>query len=341
MMDAGSAGSSRVLKPHMIWGVALLLAACSELNPPSGGHLADRYPCDRGIAADPVVVWAENFEAGSVSAVTARYDDYKNSAGMALVPDKPPRSCGTASMSFTSGGSAGSADDATHLYQKLLQPNGSGYDELYVRWYVKYQAGAPWHHTGVWIGGYSPPTNWPNPQAGTRPMGDDRVSFAIEPVWGSGAPNPRFDFYNYWTKMHTCSSCGGAYWGNALVSRSTFTADDNEWACVEVHAKLNTDMASGTGAALEVWKDDVLIQRFPETGATGYWVQDHYCPAGADGSQCNYSPTAPGPLDVQFRTSAALQLNHFWPQNYITAASAGTVWFDDMVVAKTRVGCLR
>jgi hypothetical protein len=320
-------------------GAALLLTGCSESNAPAGGGvLADRYPCDQGIAADPDVVWVEDFEVGSVPAVTARYHDHKNPAGMALVADRPSHSCGSASMRFTSGGSGPSATD---LYKKLLDPNGSGYDELYVRWYVKYEAGAPWHHTGVWIGGYNPPTNWPSPQAGTRPNGDDRVSIALEPVWGSGGPNPRFDFYNYWTRMHTCSSCGGAYWGNALVSQSAFTADDDQWACIEVHAKLNTDMASAAGAELEVWKNDVLIQRFPETGPTGYWVQDHYCPAGADGSQCGYSPTAPGPLDLQFRTSAALELNHFWPQNYITAATAGSVWFDDMVVAKSRIGCLR
>jgi len=37
-----------------------------------GPRLAGRYPCDRGIAGEPGVVWAENFEEGSVSAVTER-----------------------------------------------------------------------------------------------------------------------------------------------------------------------------------------------------------------------------------------------------------------------------
>jgi hypothetical protein len=324
---------------RILLAASLLLAACSDLNRPSGGLLADRYPCDQGIGSDPDVVWHEDFEAGSLPAVTARYSDLNNPGTMALVGNKPAASCGVASMGLTAGGPA-SADDATHLFKKLLKPDGSGYDELYVRWYVKYQAGVPWHHTGLWLGGYNPPSDWPNPRAGTRPVGDDRVSFGMEPVWG-GSPGPRFDFYSYWMKMHTCSSCGGAYWGNALVSRNSFSADNDVWMCVEVHADLNTDMSSAAGAALEVWKNDVLIQRFPETGAIGYWVQDHYCPAGADGAQCNYSPTAPGPLDIQFRSSTALQLNHIWLQNYITDATAGTVWFDDVVVAKTRIGCLR
>ncbi|PYO94735.1 MAG: hypothetical protein DMD60_14180 [Gemmatimonadetes bacterium] len=322
-------------------GALLLATACKDSNrppsPPVGEpRLADRYPCDRGIAGDPAVVWTEDFEEGSVAAVTARYNDYKNAGGMVLVSDRPTGSCGAASMQFTADGRS-STTQATDLYKNLA---GSATDEFYVRWYVKYQAGVPWHHTGVWFGGYNPASDWPNPQAGTRPAGDDRVSFAMEPVWGSGAANPVFDFYNYWMKMHTCSGCGGSYWGNALISRTGFIAADNAWACLEVHAKLNTDMASDAGAVLEVWKNDILIQRFPETGAVGYWVQDHFCPAGADGSQCNYSPTVSGPTDLQFRTTTDLKLNAFWPQNYITDPAAGSVWFDDMVIASARVGCL-
>jgi len=35
------------------------------------------------------------------------------------------------------------------------------------------------------------------------------------------------------------------------------------------------------------------------------------------------------------------QLDHLWPQNYITDPASGSVWFDDMVIAKVRIGCLR
>src|SRR5207247_6086092 len=94
----------------LVWGALVLAAACKESNspptPPSGAQrLADRYPCDQGIAGDPAVVWAENFEEGSVSAVTSRYHDYKNPGGMALVADTPTASCGSAPMQFTAAGS--------------------------------------------------------------------------------------------------------------------------------------------------------------------------------------------------------------------------------------------
>jgi hypothetical protein len=251
---------------------------------------------------------------------------------MALDSNVPAKSCGTHSLSLTSGGSA----SATDFYKKLPDQ-----EELFVRWYVKYQAGVAWHHAGVWFGGYNPPQSYPSPHAGTKPAGNDRFELAIEPIWGVGSPNPGFDFYNYWMEMHTCSSCAGAYWGNGLISKSSFTADDNAWVCVETHAKLNTDLTSTTGAILEAWKNDTLVQSFPETAGNGFWVQDHFCPVGADDSQCNYSATAPGPLDLQLRSTAALQLNYFWPQNYITSTEAGTLQFDDMVVATSRIGCLQ
>ena len=314
----------------------LWFAACGDsVGSPAvaGLTLADRYPCDRGIASDPAVVWSENFEEGSVAAVTARYDTHNNDAGMALVADRPAASCGAAAVRFTAGGAA----SATDLY-KLLLP---GHEEYFVRWYVKYQPGAPWHHSGVWFGGDVNNNPYPYPHAGEKPNGNDRVSFAVEPVWGIGGANPRFDFYDYWMQMHTCSNCGGSYWGNALTSRTAFTADDNTWDCIEVHVKLNSDTGSAASAALEVWKNDVLVQSFPETAGVGYWVQDHFCPAGADGTQCSYASTSSGPLDLQFRTTTRLQLNYFWLQNYVTDATPSSVWFDDMVVATTRIACLR
>src|SRR2546427_10157199 len=115
----------------ILLGASLWLAACSETNKPSGSLLADRSPCDQGIGADPDVVWHEDFEAGSVAAITARYDDYKNSGSMALVVDKPSKSCGVASMRLTAGGSTASADDASDLKKKRLRPHGSGFETMH------------------------------------------------------------------------------------------------------------------------------------------------------------------------------------------------------------------
>jgi hypothetical protein len=338
---------------------AVALAACSAEKPAAGPDagasasrdastpagdagagggvgLAAKYPHDQGLAQDPAVIWAENFEEGSVAAVTARYDDHKNAAGMALVADVPAKSGGQASLKLT----AGVAANATDLFKQL-----PGSDEWYVRWYAKYQAGVQWHHSGVWFGGYNPSSKWPSPQAGLKPNGDDRFSVSIEPVFGVGGSSPRLDTYDYWMKMHSwmdSPSGSTAYYGNATIHQNAFTVDEGAWMCLEVHLRLNDDPASAHGAVLEVWKNDLLVQRFDGAGPLGYWIKDKFCPTGADGKECtDYPAPADTVLDLQMRSTSALQLNAFWPQNYITQGPDGWVEYDDMVVATGRIGCLQ
>jgi len=300
--------------------------------------LSEEYPGDVGIGGDPAVLWAEDFEEGTTDAVVARYDDYKNQAGMALVGDVPAASSGGASMQLTA---SGTGENATDLYKNL----GAGVDEIYVRYYVKYQAGVTWHHTGVWVGGYNPPSNWPNPQAGLKPNGDDRFSVSLEPL--ESGTDPRLDFYNYWMTMHSWMDVpmgSTAYYGNSLIHDSSLRATDDTWMCVELHVKLNPDPGSPAGAELGVWVDDTLVQAFRDDAPLGYWIKDKFCPDLADGREClDYRPTDPvlEPLDLQWRSTSDLRLNAFWPQNYITDGGAGSVWYDDMVLATRRIGCIR
>jgi hypothetical protein len=237
----------------------------------------------------------------------------------------------------------GGGPEATDVYKELPD-----HDEIYARWYAKYQKGITWHHTGVWIGGYAPPSKWPSPQAGLKPNGDDRFSVSIEPVFDVGGASPRLDFYAYWMKMRSwmdTPSGDTAYYGNSLVHQNGFTVDEDAWMCLEVHIRLNTDPASAAGGVLEVWKNDALVQHHDENGVTGYWVKDKFCPTGADGDECtSYPPDANtpiAPLDLQWRSTDALHINAFWPQNYITEGAEGAVQYDDMVVATERVGCLQ
>lgn len=301
--------------------------------------LSAKYPGDVGIAGDPSVVWAENFEEGSIAKFTARYDDFKNAAGMALDSDVPAKSSGMKSLRLTSSGDGANATD---FYKNL----GAGYDELYVRYYVKYQAGVAWHHTGVWINGYNPPLNYPFPHAGVKPNGDDRFSIAFEPF--QPGPNARLDFYNYWMTMHSWMATPtgtNSYYGNSLIHDTSVRAPDNTWFCVELHIRLNPDPSSPAGAELGLWVNDKSVQQFTDKAPLGYWVRDKFCPDKADGPECTmYRPSNPQlvPLNLQFRSVSALKINSFWPQNYITTSGAkGSVWFDDMVLAKRRIGCLR
>lgn len=305
-------------------------------TPSSTMTLSEEYPGDVGMASDPSVVWTENFEEGSVSAVMTRYDSYTNEAGMSLVTDHPASSSGTRAIDLTAGGS----NPTTQFYKSF----GTGYDELYFRYYAKYIGTGPWHHTGLWIGGYNPPLPYPYPRAGQKPLGNDYYSIGLEPIPSfTGVP---MDFYTYWRGMQSWKTnptgATGDYFGNTLLHDAEFRMQSNTWVCYEIHLKLNPDPTTGTGAVLEVWQNDNLIRRFDDTGPYGYWVNDKFCPIDADGTECtNYRPANPVLLllDQQWRTTSTLKINYFWPQNYNTASTDSSLLLDDMVVATKRIGC--
>jgi hypothetical protein len=299
------------------------------------GTLAERYPGDVGIAGDPAVVWYEGFEQASAAALGERYDQART-AGVTFDADTPLRSPGVQSARMSAGGAFG---DATDLYTRLP---GAGHDVLYVRYYVKHED-APYHHTGVWLGGYEPVTAWPSPQAGSRPDGDDRLSVAIEPM-NAVAGGLRLDFYNYWMRMRSWQSePASSYYGNTKVNRDEVLAPLDAWVCVEILVRLNDDPASAAGGQLALWIDDALVYHYDQQGPLGYHVADKFCPADATSSAC--APYAPPEgdrteiLDLQWRSTTDLRLNYLWVQNYISQGS-GAVWFDDLVAATTRIGCI-
>jgi len=301
-----------------------------------GEGLSSRYPGGVGLGEDPAVVWFEDFEAGSIEAIAGRYDEAVAEERWELVTDTPGGA--GAAMAWT----AGDGVDAVHVYKQLPD-----HDEWFVRWYVRYEDGVDWHHSGMWFGGYNPGMPYPSPQAGRRPGGDDRFSVSVEPVYDDGAGNQRFDFYNYWSAMHSwmdepIDDSGTAYYGNSLVHRSDLTIDEESWVCLEAHLRLNPDPSSSAGAVLELWKNDQLVARFDDSGPTGYWIRDKFCPEGADGAECtDYPAPADTTLDQRWRTDEDLRLNAFWPQNYISEGGPGTLVLDQMVVATERVGCMR
>ena len=304
---------------------------------PPVGSLAARHPGDVGMASDPDVVWYENFSEGSLATVLARYAQHKHAAGMALVADHPSGAPSKYALRLTSGGT----HPATYLYKSF----GRGYQALYVRYYAKYIGRGPWHHSGVWIGGYNPPLPYPYPRAGLRPVGSGWFSIGLEPI--PDLPDTPMDLYTYWRGMHSWKAAPTRrrydYFGNTLLQDPHFLLRSNAWVCYEIHVKLNPDPASAAGAVLAVWQNDRLIRRFDDHSPLGYWVRDKFCPRHGSGPQCTrYRPAHPRltVLDQRWRTAPALTLNYFWPQNYNTAPQDSSLLLADVVIATHRIGCI-
>lgn len=284
--------------------VALLLV----LLAPEG--LAAKYPGDKGIAGDPHVLLAEDFERGTMADVAKRWDDAKDKGSLAFATGVPKRSRGrrclavTATLGKNTGG---------HLYARLKRP----VEQAYARFYVRFPKKAGYIHHFVHLGGYRPATPWPQGGAGTRPRGDERFTAGIEPHgdWGRAPPPGVWSFYAYWHEMK--KSPDGKYWGNTFRATRQARVPRGTWQCVEIMLKCNRpDKRDGE---LALWLDgapaghfkDISWRKTADLKVNFFWL-------------------------LHYVTEGALQRNRV-----ADPPKTNTVWFDDIVVATKYIGPLR
>jgi hypothetical protein len=326
---------SRVL---LRWAVILTFLAASiqaplaagRSNPPSPATpqeagIASKYLGDEGIENDPEVVFVENFEEGSLPSVKARWEDVVDNGVLSLNADIPPGSAGTRSLLMAHTGGQGTGG---HFYRRLLP----GYDQLYLRFYVKFDANTYDIHHFVHMGGYNPSTPWPQGGAGERPDGTDRFTTGVEPF----GPAWRWDFYTYW--MHMRGNPGdNNYWGNDFINDANLQVVRDEWICVELMMKMNDPLTAYNGEQAlwingQPWtKDGQIVSHLGPGFPNGSWVWDNFIPDPGGSPFEGY----------QWRTTSGLNLNFIWLLLYITDAPAGhvsQVWFDNVVVARSYIG---
>lgn len=304
---------------------------------PQGFGLSAKYPHDAGMARDPAVLLAEDFEGGAPEDLKRRWSDVSNQDGkvLAFSDGVPPDSHGTRCLQMTAtlGENTGG-----HLYTRLPR----AVDRVFARFYVKFPEDTGYIHHFVHLGGYNPPTAWPQGGAGERPRGDERITVGIEPHghYGRHSAPGAWTFYAYWQEMKI--SADGKYWGNGLQGVRPAIIPRGRWQCVEVMVQLNSTSQKADGE-LALWLDGRLeahfargVQRSPWTGM-GFKLVD----AGGQ------------PFEgFRWRKSPDLKLNFFWLLHYVTENAArqnqvahpprtNRVWFDDLVVATEYIGPLQ
>jgi hypothetical protein len=338
---AGSAQDPGRLWTPMRRAVALLLllahgAALAEDGLPDGHGLAARYPGDKGIAKDPAVLLAEDFEEGTIEDLAKRWTEVGNKDGkpLAFSDRRPDASRGKRSLEITA---TLGRDTGGHLFAPLAK----GADTAFARFYVRFAGDADYIHHFVHMGGMNPQTRWPNPQAGSRPKGDDRFSVGIEP-WGdrgrAEAPG-LWNFYPYWHEMKI--SADGRYWGNGIRPVEDHAAPRERWQCVELMIKLNKP--GERDGELALWLDGRVAAHVRKGSPRGPWTGMGFRLLGKGGE----------PFEgFSWRTSDDLKVSNFWLLHYVTENAArqngvakpnpkNRVWFDDVVVATAYVGPIR
>jgi len=304
---------------------------------PEGPGLAAKYPGDAGVAHEPEVLFAEDFETGTIDEIGKRWGDLSNRDNrvMSFSDDVPPAGLGRRSLQMTAtlGENTGG-----HLYTRLPR----AVDCAFARFYLRFPADAPYIHHFVHLGGYNPSTRWPQGGAGERPHGDDRVTVGIEPYgdYGRFPPPGIWGFYCYWPEMKI--SADGRYWGNGLRPAQPALVPRERWQCVEVMLKLNSVPEQADGE-LALWLDGKLVAHFARGASRGQWTGLGFSLVDQGGE----------PFEgFRWRTSTDVKINFFWLLHYVTENAArqnsvaspnrvSRVWFDDIVIATSYVGPIR
>lgn len=319
----------------VVWAAAVSAQQQTEEKmTPEGFGISERYPGDAGIEKDEDVIFAENFETGSVEQIGKRwgYIDDKNGKVMILSDDIPPCGAGKRSLQVT----ATLGEDSGGSLHTTFKP---GEDKVFLRFYTKFSADHAYEHHFVELGGYNPPTPWPNPRAGTRPQGDDRLMVFIDPIgrYGRYPPPGVWVLYTYWPEMKI--SADGYYWGNCLAPAQPVPVPRDRWLCVELMIKLNSAPEKSDGE-LALWIDGKFVMRFAEGMKRGTW----------SGMGFKLVESGGEPFEgLRLRTSMDLKINHLWLEHYADEGAqrqnkladpnrVNRVWFDDIVVARKYVG---
>jgi len=314
----------------------LLLARAAADDLPEGLGLAARYPGDQGLAKDPAVLLAEDFETGDLLDLAKRWTEVSNKdrKPLAFSDLRPEASRGKRSLEITA---TLGQDTGGHLFAPLAKP----VDQAFARFYVRFAEEADYIHHFVHMGGLNPPTRWPNPQAGICPKGDDRFSVGIEP-WGDRGRSPapgRWNFYVSWHEMKI--SADGRHWGNGIRPIEDQMVPAGRWQCVEFMIQLNRPGARDGELAL--WIDGKLKAHVRKGSPRGEWT----------GMGFRLLEKGGEPFEgFSWRTDEALKISYFWLLHYVTENAArqngvakplekNRVWFDDVIVATSYVGPIR
>ena len=320
------------LLPQLLWllGVQASFGATegARVPLPEGRRgIAARYPGDDGIEKDPNVVFVEAFDENSLDAVAKRWDNVKCKRIMSLSSDVPEGSSDGKSLTLTHTGGDGTGG---HLYRRLLP----GHKQISARFYVKFDPDcAAIHHFGTHLGGFNPPTPWPQGGAGGRPDGSRRFTTGVEPF----GKRWQWDFYTYWQGMHVHGD--GRYWGTPfLVAADKPEVERGRWICVEMMMKVNDPVSAANGEQAfwidgKLWRHDGQVVShigpgFPQGRWTGGWWR----PAAASKRAFE---------GFQWRSIDRLAVNYVWAYLYITKAPRGhvsKVWFDSIVIAREYIG---
>lgn len=322
----------------ILWFLAASLSADAQSprpvsTPPAAAPdegLAARYPGDKGIDKDSRVLFATGFEDG--------FEGWtRTNAKICTLVKDPALAHSGATMcqaTATRGQDAGG---------EISRRFAEGVDQLYLRFYCKFDKDTCWPHHFVKIRALAPGFDG---NAGKAPPGDKGFWTGIEPLRGT------WRLYTYWHKMRgwnnpvegstsnddgTPNTGENDFYGNSFTPDGQPPVERDRWICVEAMMKANT--VGKSDGEMTFWIDGRKTGHYGPGDPVGSWVRNVYVTSGPNAKK-------PSPFQgFDFRSDPKLQINEVALLWYVSEeyAAKGTatrniVYFDDVVVATSYIG---
>lgn len=277
-----------------------------ELEPlPSGDGLAADYPDDVGIEDHPSVIFADDFESGTLD---QKWDNLTEPDAMVYTSGDEPVFAGTRALRITATAGENNGGSAT----KWFMP---GYDRVYARFAVRFAEDMGYVHHFVHLMANRADDQWSAfGQAGNRPNGTDFFTTGIEPWgnWGSYPAPGAWNFYTYWPDMQGAPD-GVNFWGNSFAPATPRIPELGRWYNIEVLVEANDPGAANGREAF--WIDGELAGEFdgfewrtdPDLKVNAFWLLFY-----VTGNEAR--------------------------QNDVEQTPVSRVWFDNVVVARDYIG---
>lgn len=310
--------ASLLVAVALLHGLSLGSAAALEPLPEGDTGIAARHPGDRGIAEDPAVRFADDFEASaSLADLAQRWDVLINADHLELAPEAGdgPRGARSLQLRIPQQGQP----LATGVAKTLVESQ----DRLFLRWYGKFEA--DWRVAGnsVHNGASISARYFVNGMATPGQPADGRNKFLVnfESENSVGDAPGHLNAYVYWPEQgdiwgdhffpsglvlpFSVARSGVATFGADFISRPDFAPEPGRWHCYEYMVQANTP--GRRDGRIAMWLDGALIADFP---------------------------------NLRLRDIADLKIDRFGLDLYIAdnSARANHKWQDNVVAATSYIG---
>jgi hypothetical protein len=240
------------MKLRSMWKLGLgMFAIAFVWASPSSAQISNGYPNDVGIRNHPSVIYATGFDSTSWLTTDLPTGTRLRYVGGSDLTDRPTW---TSTEKFTGAGSLQYLQIAGGNKPNIMEIIGfAPVDEVYMRWYRKYQTGFRWGCQSVKNNGVYASADVNTLEACVQPTGYDKYSFRVQDQMRSSSSS---DFYGALYSYHPDADNGGCGEWYSQNQNGIKYQQAGRWYAYEIYLKANT--VGQKNGVIKMWVDGEL-----------------------------------------------------------------------------------